>query len=224
MKKYACVFDGAHTYAYTSAMDMRRLVQAILDARGWNQAELGERLGVTQVTVSRWLAGADPRGQRRDQLRDLAMESGIIVERSTSESHSVRVMGHIGAGAHIEPDYEHVPPDGLYEIELPFVTEEDMIGFQVEGQAMRPFYDDGDVVVVREQPRQSVTKLVGEEAAVCTTDGKRYIKHIVPGSKPGLFTLVSANADPIIDVGLRWASEIVAHVPARQTRKVENDN
>jgi transcriptional regulator with XRE-family HTH domain len=198
-----------------------QLIKAIMERRGWTQEQLAKRLGTTQSIVSRWLAGAEPRGPKRDRLRDLADESGIIVERPRSERRSVRVMGRIGAGAHIEPDYEQVPPDGLYEVELPFITDEDMIGFQVTGQSQSPFYNDGDVIVVHTEPRITLQSLMasGERAAVCTVDGKRYIKQIVPGSRRGLHTLVSPNGEPIIDVRIRWVSAVVAHVPGRQTRK-----
>jgi transcriptional regulator with XRE-family HTH domain len=206
------------------AMEMSWLVKTILDIRGWSQSDLAQRLGTTQVTVSRWLAGMEPRGPKRDQIRELAEEMGLLDQRTMSEKRSVRVMGRIGAGAHIEPDYEQVPPEGLYQVELPFQVSDDMIGFQVAGSSQLPFYRDGDVVVVYAEPRRQIDSLIGEEAAVCTAEGKRYIKRIVPGSKRHFYTLVSSNGDPIIDVRLRWASEIVAHVRGRQTRKLNEDS
>src|SRR5436190_1463576 len=39
----------------------------------------------------------------------------------------VPIMGRVGAGAVIEPEYEQVPPDGLGEVELPFPTDEESI-------------------------------------------------------------------------------------------------
>ena len=35
-------------------------------------------------------------------------------------STAVRVVGRIGAGAEILPEFEQIPPEGLFEIELPF--------------------------------------------------------------------------------------------------------
>jgi hypothetical protein len=201
---------------------MDRLIRAILDARGWKQADLAKRLGTTQSIVSRWLAGAEPRGNKRDAIRDLAEESGVVGERPPSEHHRVPVMGFIGAGASVDPDHEQVPPDGFYDVELPVAVDEGAIGFQVKGPSMMPVYDDGDVIVVHAEPRRSVESLIGDEAAIRTYDGKRFLKRLLPGSKRHLYTLVSHNAEPIIDVRIAWASEIIALVPAKQTRQVSD--
>lgn len=41
-------------------------------ARGWNQTELGERLGVSQVQVSQWETGkSQPSPHQEAQLREL---------------------------------------------------------------------------------------------------------------------------------------------------------
>src|SRR5215471_9815045 len=45
------------------------------------------------------------------------------------------IMGRVGAGAVIEPEYEQVPPEGLGEVELPFPTDEDTIAFEVSGDS-----------------------------------------------------------------------------------------
>lgn len=48
---------------------MGSLVRHLLDARGWTQTYLAERLQTTQVSVSRWLSGVEPRGDKRDAIR-----------------------------------------------------------------------------------------------------------------------------------------------------------
>jgi phage repressor protein C with HTH and peptisase S24 domain len=130
----------------------------------------------------------------------------------------VPIMGYIGAGAEIEPEFEQVPLDGFDQVELPFALDDDVIALQVKGDSMLPIYNDGDVVIVRTDPRVPIDRLVGDEAAVRTYDGKRYLKHLIPGTKRHTYTLVSANAEPMLDQRLAWASEIIAIVPARQTR------
>src|SRR6478735_6360737 len=45
----------------------------------------------------------------------------------------VPIMGRVGAGAVIEPEYEQVPPDGIGEVELPFPIEDETIAFEVTG-------------------------------------------------------------------------------------------
>lgn len=196
---------------------MADIIRAVLEVRGWNQADLAAHLKTSQTTVSRWLDGSEPRGDKRDRIRKLAADSGVLSEGGPTRN-AVPVMGFIGAGAQVDPELEQVPLDGFDQVELPFALDDDVIAFQVKGDSMRPIYNDGDVVVVRSEPRVSVDRLVGEEAAVRTYDGKRYLKHVIQGSKRHTYTLLSANAEPMLDVRVAWASEIVAIVPARQTR------
>ena len=59
----------------------------------------------------------------------------------------VRVVGRIGGGAEIQPEFEQISPESLYEIEVPFPVSTDAIAFQVEGDGMWPRYDSGDVII-----------------------------------------------------------------------------
>lgn len=132
----------------------------------------------------------------------------------------IPIMGLIGGGAKVEPALEQVPLDGLEQVELPFIVEDGAIGLKVTGDSMRPIYEAGDVIVVRTESSRSIQSLVGDEAAVQTYSGERFLKHLIPGSKRHTYTLLSLNADPMIDVRLSWASEIVAIVPASQARPI----
>jgi phage repressor protein C with HTH and peptisase S24 domain len=213
----ACEYSGAYNWR----MVMAQLVQAILDRTGWTQEQLAAdpRLKTTQVTVSRWLAGSEPRGDKRDALRQIATEAGVFPD-DPKLAHIVPIMGRIGAGAEIEPDFEQMPPDGIDQVELPFAVPADMIGFMVKGDSMLPKYDDGDVVVVHREQQRSTTSLIGEEAAVRTQEGRRYLKRIMPGSRRNSFYLESTNARTI-EASIAWASEIFAIVPAKRLRRVE---
>lgn len=131
------------------------------------------------------------------------------------------VVGFIGAGATVEPEFEQVPPEGLFSVELPFPIPEDMIGFEVRGDSMAPRYDEGDVIVVWKDQRRAADELVGEEAAVRTADGRRFVKTILRGAKRGSFTLASFNAKPIQDVRLDWVGEIYVTVRSGQLRRMD---
>ena len=89
-------------------------------------------------------------------------------------------MGLVGAGAAIEPDFGKVPPAGLHTVDLPFPVPDGLIGFEVRGDAMLPRYDDGDVIVVWREQRRPTEGFIGEEAAVRTEEGRRYLKHVLP--------------------------------------------
>ena len=111
-------------------------------------------------------------------------------------SASIRVVGRIGAGAEIMPEYEQIPPEGLFEIELAFPLPPEAVAFAVEGDSMWPRYNSGDVVICG-KPEVDAHALTGSEAAVRTSDGKRYLKTIRRGPKAGTFDLESHNAPPI---------------------------
>ena len=132
-----------------------------------------------------------------------------------SATHSsVRVVGRIGAGAEILPEYEQVPPEGLAEIEVSLPMPPDMIAFEVEGDSMWPRYNAGDVVICSEAEHDPAA-ISGREAAVRTGDGKRFLKTIRRGSSADRFNLESHNAPPIRDVAISWASPILMVLPGR---------
>ncbi|WP_245276394.1 S24 family peptidase [Methylocapsa aurea] len=135
-----------------------------------------------------------------------------------SPGNRVRVVGRIGAGAEILPEFEQIPPEGLYEIEVPFPIAPDAIAFQVEGDSMWPRYDSGDVIICWRQGANA-DEVVGWEAAVRTADGKRYLKRIQRGSVAGTFDLESHNAAPIRSVQIEWAAEIQGVVRSGQWRR-----
>ena len=124
------------------------------------------------------------------------------------------------SGGEIDPDYEQVPADGFDDVDLPLRDDDDMIGLMVRGDSMLPKYVDGAVVVVFREPTRSTSSLVGEIAAVRTYDGRRYLKIIMPGTRPHTFNLESFNASPIVGVRIAWASEIIATIEPRHVRRV----
>jgi hypothetical protein len=130
----------------------------------------------------------------------------------------VRVVGRIGAGAEVRPEFEQIPPEGLYEIEVPFPVSTDAIAFQVEDGSMWPRYDPGDIIICGRQGTR-VEEVIGWEAAVRTADGKRYLKRIQRGAASGTFDLESHNAAPIRGVGIEWAAEIKGVVRSGQWRR-----
>jgi SOS-response transcriptional repressor LexA len=119
----------------------------------------------------------------------------------------VRVVGRIGAGAEIQPEFEQFSPDSPYEIEVPFPVSTDAIAFQVEGDSMWPRYDPGDMVICWPQGTNA-EDVIGREAAVRTTDSKYYLKRIQRGAASGTLDLESHNAAPIRSVRIAWAAEV----------------
>lgn len=212
-------FGGRHIPAMAGD-DPKKLLKLLKD-RGFLQDELAARFQTTQQSISRWTKGErKPSGPARKLIRELAIEVGILPLVRASP-RAVKIMGRIGAGAHIEPDFEQVPPEGLGEVELTFTPDQDMIAFQVIGDSMLPEYRPGDIVVVHETQRRAINDMIGDEVAVRTADGKRYLKRLFGGSRRSLYILTSKDAAPIIDVRVAWASEIVARIRDRQVRIIQ---
>jgi phage repressor protein C with HTH and peptisase S24 domain len=94
-----------------------------------------------------------------------------------------------------------------------------MIALEVRGDSMLPVYKDGHVVIVYRDQKKPVTSFYGEDAAVRTSDGRRFLKTIMKGI--GGVTLMSFNAAPIENVNLEWIGEIFAVLPRSQLRKTD---
>jgi repressor LexA len=173
------------------------LIKAAHKRTGKNKNGLAKALGRQPSRITAML-----QGQRRVQ----AEEVPVIV--AYLGLNKVPVMGFVGAGATIEPDFEQVPPDGLDTVELPFLIPGELLAFRVRGDSMYPRYDDGDTVVVWREQRKPLSSFYGKEAAVRTRDGHRFLKTIQRGKGRGQVTLLSFNAKPIENVKLEWIGEI----------------
>ncbi|MBH9987564.1 helix-turn-helix transcriptional regulator [Bartonella sp. W8098] len=197
----------------------------IMKATGWRQADLAEKLSVTQACVSRWFSGADPRGEHRDKITEIynAITGKSEITRNTeslSKSY-VPLMGYVGAGAKIKPDFGEMPPDGLGVIEIPFPMPADMVAFRVRGDLMLPVYREGHIIIVYRDQTKPLEAFYGEEAVVQTSDRRRFIKTIMRGAEG--VNLISWNARPIENVTLEWIGEIFAVLPRQTLRHVDKN-
>lgn len=134
----------------------------------------------------------------------------------------VVVEGLVGAGGTIETSAEQIDHEGLYEIEVPFQLPDNAAAFQISGDSMFPRYDDGDIIIVIKRPRPA-EELLNFESLVRTTDGNRYLKRIVEGSRKGQFDLESFNAPTIRNVRIQSATEIHSVVRRGQWKSLNSD-
>lgn len=205
-------------------MDWKQRLNETFAETGWTKAEFGRRADVSYDNLIKYMNGTvdQPRG---DTLARLARALGVDplwlekgIDPSSEPWSAVPLMGYVGAGGEIDPDFEQIPPDGLEQIEVPFALPGDMIALQVRGISMLPRYDPDDVLIVWREQRRALHTFYGEEAAVRTTEGRRFLKVI---QKSGdMIDLVSWNDHPIRDVRLEWIGEIYSTIRASQLRRV----
>lgn len=193
--------------------------------RGMTQEQLAYAVGMTPSSISQIETGRQ--GYTDTTLFSIAdalnTTPGNLLSgppMGIGNSHvgtEIPLMGFLGAGAEIEPEFEQVPPEGLDQVELPFDLNEDLIAFQVKGDSMLPFYKDRAIIVVHREQRKPLESFYGEEAAVRTSTGRRFIKTIMRG-QDGV-NLMSWNAPAIENVHLEWIGEIFAVLPPAVLRK-----
>jgi repressor LexA len=182
---------------------------AALERTGKTKSGLATFLGLRNSAITEILAG--DRTIKADELPR-------IVEYL--ELDRVPLMGRIGAGGDIEPDYEQVVADDLGTVRVPIALPGELIAFEVNGDSMSPRYDAGDIVVVWAQQKRATETFYGEEAAVRTKSGRRYLKTINKGRTRAFATLTSWNAKPIENVKLEWIGEIYLVIRANQVARI----
>jgi repressor LexA len=186
-----------------------KMIERGLEKTGKSKGGLAAAMGVRPGAVSEILAG----------IR-LIKASEIAPIMEYLELNAVPIMGRVGAGATIEPEYEQVPPEGLGDVELPFPIDEEIIAFEVSGDSMLPKYENGDIILVYREQRHPLSNFYGEEAAVRLKSGERYLKTIERGKTPTLVNLTSFNAKPINGVKLDWIGEICVTLPRGQISRL----
>lgn len=139
--------------------------------------------------------------------RALRVNAGwILTGQGAAERITIRLMGYVGAGAQVFP----FDADQLEEIEAPVGAQEGDLAFVIRGSSMAPLFLDGGLIVVR--PTQDVSSALYKRAIVDLDDGRRLFKQIAPGSRPGLYTLLSHNDAPITDVRITSLARFRSYV------------
>lgn len=185
-------------------------ITAARKALGISQKKLAEMAGCVQADVQRLESGAV---QHSKHL------ANILASLNLSSFHPamVQVVGYVGAGAEVLAIDDHAKGAGLEEIPAP-PGMVNGIALIVRGDSMAPKYDDGEVLFI-EKTVYDISSLVGEHCYVQLADGRCYVKKLQYGARPGLYTLISYNAPPIVDVAIERAYPIAFTKPRYRNLK-----
>jgi len=167
--------------------NMRR--NPAITPRADNLARLAEVLGTTPD----WLLSgrkSAPGGERR--------------------TGTVPTVGYVGAGAEVNSIDDMAMGDSLDEggVEMPFSGSSNAVSVIVRGDSMEPAYHDGDRLIYDDRREGDYSDLINRECIVHLNDGRTYVKILLKGSEPGLWTLISHNASAITDVPISWAARV----------------
>lgn len=218
------VWTPTSGFVLSASMSIAENLKLLREKARLSQTGLARIANVSQQLVSQIENGTN---SSTKNLPALAKALGVKVseidpsfaDEGTPQESVIPVMGYIGAGGEVSPEFEQVPPDGLDQIVLPFLVPGDLIALEVQGVSMLPIYKPGTVIVVWREQRRPIETFYGEDAAVRTGDGRRFLKTISRGSNRKLVTLNSTNALPIEDVHLEWIGEIFTIMPPTAIRR-----
>jgi transcriptional regulator with XRE-family HTH domain len=175
-----------------------------------SQEELGRRIGVAQNTVSKWEKDESSEPSRK-QVGDIAIVLGVDfsaleVGDTDVNLRKLSIMGYAGLGQAVLPLENDAQID---EVAAPAWVPADAGAIIVRGESMRPLYQDGNVLFFwRWTP--DPTPFLHREPLVCRLhDGGMIVKSVAPGTPgSGLWTLLSLNAEPLLDQRLHSVAPI----------------
>ena len=141
-------------------MSIGKNIKALREKRGWTQAELAARLGVSDKTVSSWeIDRTEPKMGKVEALAlvlgclktDIIGEDTAIKKNKPNTTTAVRipVYGNVAAGIPLEMITDIVDWE---EISAAMMNgDSEFFALRIHGDSMEPRIKDGDVVIVRKQ-------------------------------------------------------------------------
>jgi transcriptional regulator with XRE-family HTH domain len=179
-------------------MDVIDMLREIKRETKLTQIELAEKLGSTQSTVGRWLAGSsEPTGKMRDNIKSL-----YSVTFNAQLIYKVPLMGFVGAGQAVYPI-----DSGAHEMVIaPEEARNTTVAVEIRGDSMMPWLEDGWLIYYSQQLPPG--EMINRRCVAQLADGRLLVKTVMRGSQPGLWTLTSTNASTINDVAIEWVAPI----------------
>ena len=127
----------------------------------------------------------------------------------------IPVVGIAGAGAAIHFHDDHAKGAALDYIDAPpgLPSASSAVALLVQGDSMLPVLEDGWMVVYSRSHEGITEECLNRLCVVRLEDDRTLVKKLKKGKKPGLYELISYNADPMPEQHVSWASRILSIVP-----------
>lgn len=137
------------------------------------------------------------------------MRSGRSTRIGTTAA-TVPIVGYVGAGASA---YRYAVAQGdLDDVAAPAGATEKTVAVEIRGHSLGELFDRW--VAFYDDVRTPITNdLIGKLCVVGLADERVLIKKVKRGKTPGLFDLISENAEPIRDVAVEWAARVKTMAP-----------
>ena len=188
-----------------------RRLNDLLNQRGWTQAELARRTGLSRENIKKYCQGsvAQPRGEAMARIAEaLEVHRLWLRDGGGPQWRQIPVVGYVGAGEqfHAVDDLSQGAGHDFVALDLDGA---DPIAVEVRGDSMTPVYRPGDRLLCSRLAGSDESGFLGRDCVVKLTSGAGYVKRVVRGGQPGHYTLLSYAAEPIADVVLEWVAPIL---------------
>lgn len=169
------------------------------------QIELCKLLGISQATLSSWENGKyEPDINQLRELSKIFDTSIDYIVGNSPAGRPVPVLGTIPAGVPLEAiedvlDYEELP-------ESMFSGGREYFALKIEGDSMMPRYEDGDVVILRQQDSCES----GQDCAVLVNGNDATFKRVRMNEKTLTLQPLNPAYEPMV-----YTTNEVAELPVR---------
>ena len=188
-----------------------RRLNEVLQQRGWSQAELARRAGVSKENVKKYCRGliSQPRGDTLPRLAEaLDVHGAWLRDGIGPQWRRVALVGAIEAGGLFRgSDLE--PGDGQVESLVFEPVGKDPIAVEIRDDSLEPVYRAGDRLLCARSGIESESDFLDRECLVQLTSGASYLARVRAGSKAGRYSLRFSNGGTFPDAELAWAAPII---------------
>lgn len=197
---------------------IREAIEREMKLKGFSRRSLSTAAGLSESAVRDLLTRTDNPGV--GTLRKVAEALEMPVDALTGAGLEVPVLGKIGAGGHVVFAPNADEEDGEFDMvpRPPLVTGR-LMALEVQGSSMLPKYESGDIIYARRDHEGVLPSYIGKYCAVRTADGGTWLKILASGSREGVYTLRSLNAEDMTDVEVLWASPVLFVMPKQPSDK-----